>query len=231
MKDEKKQRKWLGAYVDDSLHNSLMRVASEKGVHPTALMEEALRQYIAHYARTVGKNVDPIVMVTAMALDEEVRESGLRTLQSMALRYIRNPTEAGADKLRTACDAMEIELEDLITDLRENEQLVTLVDELDRPLTKAEAWLRERMKPDTEYPMKLIKAESEMMGIKFYTLTKAKETLRIRSIRRSGHWVWIRPVEEEKVTEQRKQEFERALEKLKPNVGIYVSQPDDQKPF
>lgn len=231
MREDKKQRKWVGTWVDESLHNSLMRVATEKGIHPTAVLEEALRHYITHYAKTVGKNIDPIVMVTAMALEEEVRESGLRTLQGIALRYIRNPTEEGAERLRTACEMMEIELEDFVRELRDNEQLVTLIDELDRPLTRAEMWLQQRMEPDIDYPMKLIKAEAETLDIKFYTLTRAKETLRIRSIRRSGHWVWRRPALPAVENTDRKQEVERALERLKSHMAIYVEPPADQKPF
>lgn len=195
MSGDEVKRMWVGGQLDEVIHTSLLRVATKMGRHPSNVVELAVETYIVNYVRErvdKGEEIDDKILVTALAIENRERENQISQLKQIAYSHMRTPTEEGAERLESACNAAGIPVEILMEEINDNEHIRELIAE-NGSMTNAELWLMEHMEPGKRYPMRDIVKLGEQSGFKEWALKTAKINIGVESKRESQMWVWIMP--------------------------------------
>lgn len=194
---ERSIRKDIPIKVDEAKHNALLRVSAETGRHITKLGEEAMDLFLVDYARKMGMgSVDPEIRVQAMEIEARSREKTIETLRYLAAIQIRKPSTEGMEKLISLCESIEVELDEIMRDIKDSEYVLAYMEIKNRPLNKAELWLLEHMTPGREYIVNDLVAEAARDGIKKLVLENARSSLNIKTSHRKGNgnrWTWMLP--------------------------------------
>lgn len=187
MADE--NRKWMAAKYEEGTYDALMSIASENGVHVTRVLEDAADQYVLNYAKEFGDKSKPEIFVRAMAIEDRRAKTSFGQVKQLAYTFAENPTDDNMDRLRSACDAIGVDLQTILEDVSDKPHISNVISK-NGGLNKAEMWLAENMQPGMLYYSKELFAAAALEGIKEYALKRAKANLSIESEKKGEKWYW-----------------------------------------
>ena len=189
---KEENRKWIMAQIEETAHTSLLRLASEKGVHVAELTEEIITTHLVN----AGKHSkSKTAQIYAAVLEDRERQSRVLMIKQLILSYQAAPSEELLDQIKSMCDVAGLSMEKMVDDLNEMPHMAEVVKGNDS-ISKAEMWLIENMKPDKPIAARSIEEMGLKAGFKKHTLNDARQRInqsgkvQITSTKQGAQWFW-----------------------------------------
>jgi antitoxin component of RelBE/YafQ-DinJ toxin-antitoxin module len=189
---EASSKRWVSTELDEDTHRTLLKVATELGVHPTKLIEKYITDGLTNEALTMDLFAPPELRVYA-ALQEVRKRSRIRSqLGQIAFEHQNNPSEESADILQNVCDISGVTVEDVVShDLSS----VPLIQDNGNGVSSCVRWLQKYCIPNREFPVPVVLEQGKSFGFSEAVIRSAKAQLGIISKRASKTWVWVKVIQ------------------------------------
>lgn len=189
---KEENRKWVMSQIEETAHTSLLKLASEKGVHIADLLEEVITNYLVNAGKLSKSKT---AQIYAAVLEDRERTSRVLMIKQLILSHQAAPSEELMDQIKALCDVAGLSLENLVDALEEMPHLAEVVKGNDS-ISKAEMWLLENIQPGKPMAARAIEELASKAGFKKHTLNDARARINasgkvhISSTKQGVQWFW-----------------------------------------
>jgi hypothetical protein len=176
--------------MDDYLHNSVVRYASELGRHPTDVAAELIAEGLkAIFRQKRNPGIGGRIFVALRQAKE--RDMTRVRLQQIAVAALRAQDEEALDEFAQLCQDAGVSHEEIISDAKRLENIPIEFDAEDG-VSSCMMFVYEMLK-EGPVPSTVAQARAEGAGFSRRTIQAARRGLNVKASRGSSCWIWQMP--------------------------------------
>ncbi len=189
-------KRYVGTAISDEDYHALVKMATARGQHPSALITEYIQTGIERDVDILSDEYNlPIELLVYRELQSVRAKNNTRNmLLQMAGVLLSNPDEDLADRLSGLCAQADVSFDGLMKEAQDTAMIITLPLSLDSSTAKAKSFLLELFKNRVEIKAGQVYDTALSKGYSKSIVRQAARELGIMPVRRSTYWVWVMPV-------------------------------------
>jgi len=187
--------RWISTKINEQAHETLCQLASERGMHTSALAADLIETALAEDGEKQNSSLHARLFSLAhRAGRSEIIEQQLERIAWFAMQ---KSDEALADELERLCQETGYDTNEIMERAKNYTKAPIVIGYDGTSKDAAARWLQDRFADNPTWRVQEIRELGERAGFAIATLNRAKRDLGIASKKVSNYWTWTTKEEEQ----------------------------------